>query len=54
MKLVVADKDQKSVPCDGVRATHRIQRAPAVLPIDITAESGATGMVAWEITSVAD
>lgn len=40
------------VPCDGATATRPIQDPPEELPIDITAASGATGMVAWQITAV--
>ncbi|MEU9293775.1 hypothetical protein [Streptomyces sp. NPDC048266] len=52
VKVVVADKDPRSVPCDGVPASRRVEKAPARLPIDITAATGATGMVAWRIVAL--
>ncbi|CCA56584.1 MULTISPECIES: hypothetical protein [Streptomyces] len=52
VKVVIADKAPQSVPCDGVPAAQRVENAPAELPIDITATSGAMGMVAWQVISL--
>ncbi|TXS31405.1 hypothetical protein EAO71_06700 [Streptomyces sp. ms191] len=52
VKVVIADKAPQSVPCDGVPAGRRVENAPSELPIDITATAGATGMVAWRVTSL--
>lgn len=52
VKVTLADKPRQPVACNGVPATHHIENAPAHLPIDITATSGATGMVAWRVASV--
>ncbi|MFJ2060720.1 hypothetical protein ACIOMM_33015 [Streptomyces sp. NPDC087908] len=52
VKVVIADKAPQSVPCDGVPTGQRIENSPAQLPIDITAASRATGMVAWQIVSI--
>ncbi|MER5963324.1 hypothetical protein [Streptomyces sp. NPDC002057] len=52
VKVVIADRAPRSVPCDGVPAGQRVEDAPSRLPIDITAEAGATGMVAWQIISL--
>ncbi|MHA4776642.1 hypothetical protein L1085_019365 [Streptomyces sp. MSC1_001] len=52
VKVVVADKDPRTVPCDGVPAARRVEKAPERLPIDITPATGATGMVAWRIVSL--
>ncbi|MFB9554168.1 hypothetical protein [Streptomyces roseoviridis] len=52
VKVVIADKAPHSVPCDGVPASQRVENAPAHVPIDVTAASGAMGMVAWQIVSL--
>ncbi|MFH8729781.1 hypothetical protein [Streptomyces termitum] len=52
LKVAIADKTPLSVPCDGVPFHQRVDHSPARLPLDITAASGATGMVAWQIVSV--
>ncbi|WP_053650013.1 MULTISPECIES: hypothetical protein [unclassified Streptomyces] len=52
VKVVIADQAPRSVPCDGVPAGRRVENAPARLPIDITAMSGATGTVAWQVVSL--
>ncbi|WP_158071306.1 hypothetical protein [Streptomyces sp. CB02261] len=52
MKVVVADKGPQTVPCDGVPASRRVEKASAQLPIDITPATGAAGMVAWRIVSL--
>ncbi|CAM5541309.1 hypothetical protein [Streptomyces narbonensis] len=52
VKVAVADGDPEPVPCDGVRATRNVENAPAHLPIDVEATPGATGMVAWQLTSI--
>lgn len=49
VQVAVGDKAPRSVPCDGVPEGQRVENAPASLPIDISAASGATGMVAWQI-----
>ncbi|MFF6868966.1 MULTISPECIES: hypothetical protein [unclassified Streptomyces] len=52
VQVVIANRDPQSVPCDGVPASRRVESAPEQLPVDITAEAGATGMVAWQVVSV--
>ncbi|MEU7073094.1 hypothetical protein AB0B30_29675 [Streptomyces narbonensis] len=52
MKVTLADEDAKPVKCDGVSTNQYVENAPAHLPIDIDAAPGATGMVAWQLTSV--
>ncbi|WP_406054407.1 hypothetical protein OG462_03765 [Streptomyces sp. NBC_01077] len=52
VKVSIADKAPQSVPCDGVSAGQRVENAPAQLPVHIAAVAGATGMVAWQITSL--
>ncbi|MGW3389920.1 hypothetical protein [Streptomyces cinereoruber] len=52
VQVVIADGDPQSVPCDGVPASRRVESSPEQLPVDITAEAGATGMVAWQVVSV--
>ncbi|MFF8830812.1 hypothetical protein [Streptomyces sp. NPDC015131] len=49
MKIAVQDKEGE-LSCDAVPWVQRIQQAPGQLPIDITADAGASGMVAWQIT----
>ncbi|EFL19365.1 predicted protein [Streptomyces sp. C] len=53
VELTIGDKaPPQAVPCDGVRSSRPVQDPPDVLPVDITAAAGATGMVAWQITAV--
>ncbi len=52
VKVAVADKTSQSVRCDGVPVSLRVENAPAEFPLDITATAGATGMVAWQVSSV--
>ncbi|MFJ7126780.1 hypothetical protein [Streptomyces sp. NPDC098101] len=52
VRVVIDDRDPRPVSCDGVPATRRVESAPERLPVDITAEAGATGMVAWQVVSV--
>lgn len=50
--MEIERKDPQSIPCDGVLVSRQVQNSPQELPIDITSGSGATGMVAWQITAV--
>ncbi|MFI0988715.1 hypothetical protein [Streptomyces exfoliatus] len=52
VKVVITDKTAPSVPCNGVSVSRRIENAPAEFALDITATAGATGMVAWQVSSV--
>ncbi|WP_345497413.1 hypothetical protein [Streptomyces racemochromogenes] len=53
VELTIGDEGPpQAVPCDGVRASRPVQDLPDVLPVDITAAAGATGMVARQITAV--
>ncbi|WP_309053419.1 hypothetical protein [Streptomyces sp.] len=38
-------------PCDTVPVRHRVDHAPAQLPLSVTGTPGSTGMIAWRITS---
>ncbi|MGA5559240.1 hypothetical protein [Streptomyces lavendulocolor] len=51
MKVVIRGKATR-LPCGGGALSLPIERAPAQLPIDISAEAGASGMIAWQITRV--
>ena len=42
----------ETVACDGVPEVRRVENAPERLPLDVTGKPGATGMVAWQITSL--
>ncbi|MFE8937403.1 MULTISPECIES: DUF6023 family protein [unclassified Streptomyces] len=53
VRVVVGGGDPRAVPCDGVAARRDVGSAPEELPVDVTAEAGATGMVAWQVVSVA-
>ncbi|MGI5353850.1 hypothetical protein ACQI4E_00810 [Streptomyces sp. CA-252508] len=51
MKVVIRGKVTR-LPCGGGALSLPIERAPAQLPIDISPEAGASGMIAWQITRV--
>ncbi|RSS35119.1 hypothetical protein EF906_28170 [Streptomyces sp. WAC08241] len=53
VRVVVGGGDPQAVPCDGVAVRRDVVSAPEELPVDVTAEAGATGMVAWQVVSVA-
>ncbi|MET9929614.1 MULTISPECIES: hypothetical protein [unclassified Streptomyces] len=53
VRVVVDRGDPQVVPCDGVSVRRGVESAPEELPLDVTAEAGATGMVAWQVVSVA-
>ncbi|MFF5634662.1 hypothetical protein [Streptomyces sp. NPDC012825] len=52
VRVVVDGGDAQVVACDGVSVRRGVESAPAELPVDVTAEAGATGMVAWQVVSV--
>lgn len=52
VKVVIAKEPPEPLPCDGAPAGRRIMNAPADLPIDIAATTGATGMIAWQIVTL--
>ncbi|MEU7295568.1 hypothetical protein AB0A76_20485 [Streptomyces exfoliatus] len=52
VKVVIADKTPQSLLCNGVSVVWHIENAPAEFSLDITATAGATGMVAWQVSSV--
>ncbi|MFJ4341192.1 hypothetical protein [Streptomyces sp. NPDC088915] len=53
VRVVVGGGDPQAVPCDGVAVRRDVESAPEELPLDVTAEAGATGMIAWQVVSVA-
>ncbi len=52
VRVVVDRGDAQVVACDGVSVRRGVESAPAELSVDVTAEAGATGMVAWRVVSV--
>ncbi|MFJ5636700.1 hypothetical protein ACIQF5_29220 [Streptomyces goshikiensis] len=52
VSLVIGEREPQSIACDGVSVSRRVQNAPEELPIEITAASGSSGMIAWQITAV--
>ncbi|MFE0733872.1 hypothetical protein [Streptomyces sp. NPDC058855] len=49
---VVVDRTTlRPAPCDTVPVHHRVDHAPAQLPLSVTGAPGSTGMIAWRITS---
>ncbi|CAM5544794.1 hypothetical protein STANM337S_04412 [Streptomyces tanashiensis] len=52
VNVAIAGKAPESVPCDGVPTNRRVENAPERLPIDIDPTKGATGMVAWQVSSM--
>ncbi|MER7623724.1 hypothetical protein [Streptomyces sp. NPDC126503] len=49
---VVVDRTTlRPAVCDTVPVHHRVDHAPAQLPLSVTGAPGSTGMIAWRITS---
>ncbi|MFE2156135.1 hypothetical protein ACFXAO_39580 [Streptomyces lavendulae] len=53
VQLTIGEETRpQPVSCNGATANHPVHNPPQELSIDVTAASGATGMIAWQLTAL--